>query len=50
MRPVVGIDGSDASREAVRWAAAEAARWDRPLRIVTAVGLGDLLSVCEGGP
>ncbi|MCA2219428.1 universal stress protein [Jidongwangia harbinensis] len=33
---VVGTDGSDPSRTAVRWAAAEARRHDTPLKIVTA--------------
>ncbi|MEU8611553.1 universal stress protein, partial [Actinoplanes sp. NPDC048791] len=33
---VVGIDGSEQSRAALRWAAAEARRHDAPLRIVTA--------------
>ncbi|MFE3764373.1 universal stress protein [Streptomyces sp. NPDC059104] len=31
---IVGVDGSDPARAAVRWAAAEAARRDRPLHIV----------------
>jgi nucleotide-binding universal stress UspA family protein len=35
---VVGVDGSDPSRAAMRWAADEAVRRDRPLRIVHAVG------------
>jgi nucleotide-binding universal stress UspA family protein len=35
---VVGVDGSDPSRVAMRWAADEAVRRDRPLRIVHAVG------------
>lgn len=34
---VVGTDGSDASMRAVEWAAAEAARWRAPLRIIHAV-------------
>jgi nucleotide-binding universal stress UspA family protein len=33
---VVGIDGSEQSRTAVRWAAAEARRQDAPLKILTA--------------
>jgi len=33
---VVGIDGSEQSRAAVRWAAAEARRHDAPLKILTA--------------
>jgi len=35
---VVGVDGSEPSRVAMRWAADEAVRRDRPLRIVHAVG------------
>src|SRR5947207_8128914 len=35
---VVGVDGSDASRGAVHWAADEAARGGRPLKIVHALG------------
>lgn len=35
---VVGVDGSEPSRAATRWAADEAVRCDRPLRIVHAVG------------
>lgn len=37
---VVGVDGSDPSRVAMRWAADDAVRLGRPLRIVHAVGLG----------
>lgn len=37
---VVGVDGSDPSRVAMRWAADEAVRLGRPLRIVHAVGPG----------
>jgi nucleotide-binding universal stress UspA family protein len=33
---VVGVDGSEPARRAVRWAAQEAARRDLPLRVVTA--------------
>ena len=33
---VVGIDGSSSALQAVRWAAAEAARRKAPLRLVTA--------------
>ncbi|RIV37441.1 universal stress protein [Micromonospora radicis] len=33
---VVGVDGSDSARAAVRLAATEAARWHRPLRVVHA--------------
>ena len=33
---VVGVDGSEPSRRALRWAAAEARRWSRPVRIVLA--------------
>lgn len=36
---VVGIDGSESSLDAVRWAAEEAARRDVPLRIVHAYGI-----------
>ncbi|MFF8287542.1 universal stress protein [Streptomyces albus] len=35
---VVGVDGSDESMEATRWAASEAAARDLPLRLLTAVG------------
>jgi nucleotide-binding universal stress UspA family protein len=35
---VVGVDGSDPSRAAMRWAAGDAVRRERPLRIVHAVG------------
>ena len=35
---VVGVDGSDPARAAMRWAADDAARRGRPLRIVHAVG------------
>jgi nucleotide-binding universal stress UspA family protein len=38
---VVGVDGSRAALNAVRWAAAEAVNRDVPLRIVHAVSLGD---------
>ena len=37
-RIVVGFDGSEASREAVRWAAVEARRRGRTLRIASAFG------------
>ena len=38
-RPVVaGVDGSESSLEAVRWAAREAGRRRAPLRVVAAVG------------
>jgi nucleotide-binding universal stress UspA family protein len=36
---VVGVDGSEGSRAAVRWSAQEAHRRQLPLRIVTAAGL-----------
>jgi len=36
---VVGVDGSDCGLRAVRWGAAEAARRQVPLRLVTAFGL-----------
>jgi nucleotide-binding universal stress UspA family protein len=39
---VAGIDGSQQSRAALRWAAAEARRTDAPLRIVTAHDVPDL--------
>jgi nucleotide-binding universal stress UspA family protein len=35
---VVGVDGSEGSRAALRWALAEARRWGSPLRIVYASG------------
>lgn len=35
---VVGVDGSDNARRAVRWGAAEARRRDLPLRLMTAFG------------
>lgn len=38
---VVGVDGSDASLVAVRWAATEAAGRHTPLRIVHAIGVPD---------
>ncbi|HEY3479665.1 MAG TPA: universal stress protein, partial [Streptomyces sp.] len=31
---IVGVDGSDSSLRAIDWAAAEAARFDLPLRLV----------------
>jgi nucleotide-binding universal stress UspA family protein len=34
---VVGVDGSDSALQAVRWAASEAVRRNRPLRLVAAV-------------
>ncbi|MFC4950747.1 universal stress protein [Pseudonocardia sp. GCM10023141] len=36
---LVGVDGSDSALRAVRWAAAEAARLDAPLRVINAFGL-----------
>jgi nucleotide-binding universal stress UspA family protein len=36
---VVGVDGSEGSRAALRWAAQEAHRRQLPLRIVAAAGL-----------
>jgi nucleotide-binding universal stress UspA family protein len=36
---VVGVDGSEGSRAALRWAAQEAHRRQLPLRIVVAAGL-----------
>jgi nucleotide-binding universal stress UspA family protein len=35
-RVIVGVDGSDGSRAALRWAASEAARWGAPLVAVWA--------------
>jgi nucleotide-binding universal stress UspA family protein len=45
---VVGVDGSEPSRHALRWAAAEARRWARPIRVVIAWDL-DLADVAEHG-
>jgi nucleotide-binding universal stress UspA family protein len=45
---VVGVDGSEPSRRALRWAAAEARRWARPIRVVIAWDL-DLGDVTEHG-
>ena len=42
---VVGVDGSDSALRAVRWAADEAARRGVPLRLVTAFGWTDDISV-----
>ena len=42
---VVGVDGSDTALRAVRWAADEAARRGAPLRLVTAFGWTDDVSV-----
>jgi nucleotide-binding universal stress UspA family protein len=42
---VVGVDGSDSALRAVRWAADEAARRGAPLRLVTAFGWTDDISV-----
>jgi nucleotide-binding universal stress UspA family protein len=42
---VVGVDGSDSALRAVRWAADEAARRRAPLRLVTAFGWTDDLTV-----
>ncbi|GAA1452562.1 universal stress protein [Nocardiopsis tropica] len=47
-RVVVGIDGSDGSRAALEWAAAEAARRDAPLRIVHALGMPLIVSAHGG--
>lgn len=44
---VVGIDGSDASRAALRWAAAEAAHHRVPLVVVEAWEFSPLLVVTE---
>jgi nucleotide-binding universal stress UspA family protein len=33
---IVGVDGSEAGRAALRWAAAEAARMNRPLAVISA--------------
>jgi nucleotide-binding universal stress UspA family protein len=42
---VVGVDGSDSALRAVRWAADEAARRRAPLRLVTAFGWTDDVTV-----
>ncbi|MEU0239686.1 universal stress protein [Nocardiopsis sp. NPDC006198] len=47
-RVVVGIDGSDGSRAALEWAAAEAVRRDAPLRIVHALGMPLIVSAHGG--
>jgi nucleotide-binding universal stress UspA family protein len=46
---VVGVDGSDASRGAVHWAADEAAHGGRPLRIVHALGTSRAFGWPENG-
>jgi len=46
---VVGVDGSDSALRAVRWAADEAARRGAPLRLVTAFGWTDDVSVGHPG-
>ena len=46
---VVGVDGSDSALRAVRWAADEAARRRAPLRLVTAFGWTDDLTVGHPG-
>ncbi|MEE2041433.1 universal stress protein [Nocardiopsis sp. CT-R113] len=47
-RVVVGIDGSDNSRAALEWAAAEAVRRDAVLRIVHALGMPLIVSAHGG--
>jgi nucleotide-binding universal stress UspA family protein len=46
---VVGVDGSEASQGALRWAADEAFRQARPLRIVHALGLPGPFGWTEDG-
>jgi nucleotide-binding universal stress UspA family protein len=46
---VVGIDGSDSALQAVRWAAAEAARRTVPLRVVTAFAWNQVHAVGQVG-
>ena len=46
---VVGVDGSDSALRAVRWAADEAARRRAPLRLVTAFGWTDDVTVGQPG-
>ena len=46
---VVGVDGSDSALRAVRWAADEAARRKAPLRLVTAFGWTEDVSVGQPG-
>ncbi|WP_040685090.1 universal stress protein [Nocardiopsis halotolerans] len=47
-RVVVGVDGSDHSRAALEWAAAEAVRRRVPLRIVHALGMPLIVSANAG--
>lgn len=47
-RILVGADGSDNSRAALEWAAAEAARTDVPIRVVHALGMPVIVSARAG--
>ena len=50
-RPVVvAVDGSEESMRAVEWAAREAARWDAPLRIVSAPALLPRMRTYQASP
>lgn len=46
-RVIVGIDGSDGATAALRWAAAEAARWEAPLVAVWAWEFSPLMAITD---
>ena len=49
-RVIVGVDGSDGSRHALRWAAAEANQWGVPLVAVWAWEVSPLIVATEAPP